>query len=593
MLPNQDPPAQHRHSSSPSRLHQAASSKRYHPYMAPQQHRCRYPDDSVSPSPPPTASDVHVGFAPASAQTDYLSALPQELIEEIGLLTCVPSNTADSSEPFQVERHRLRNLHALSLVSKQFHQIFIHRLYLEPLVIDTQGARSSHLRNSAPLWLNPSCYTKAPLARRFTLWRPWSEEIRSGDLNPVNPFVMLFMLTNIRELTFSGNFANILPKGSNPWIQSTMTSKYVPHLSSVRLIGVDDAELINVFLLGIAPNINTLVIHPSANGAGAPDNYNPRSVYATLRLTLERLTSLESLTVSLPSVKVNQCNHGHKLLQKTLLCLPNKENLKHFDITLPVFDCRSVQWLDVSDSEDEQDVRIVDHAWFWMTLQNFLSTLTNLTTFVFTGSMVPDEIRRKVITASPNTDISFIKAESNRSCRHYLQNIPPFPYNLDVPAQAQAPVQPESSTTPGSSAPLDHPAMDHARRFWPPPDPPLVMYPPILPMDPPPPTDPWYHTSTYEGMPVPFHDDPSRYPLPSLSVFDLLTTPLTSTQYDPEPGPSSPAWQEPSQNHSIDSGFASQEYTVDSGFSSQNSRTEPDPQIWPPTGDWDWYIQYD
>src|SRR6202043_654445 len=132
----------------------------------------------------------------------------QELIEEIGLLACAASFDDNHSEPFHLDRHRQRGLHALSLVSKQFHQIFIHRLYLEPLVIDTQGARSSHLRNSAPLWLNPSCYTKAPLARRFTLWRPWSEEIRSGDLNPVNPFVMLFMLTNIRELTFSGNFAN-------------------------------------------------------------------------------------------------------------------------------------------------------------------------------------------------------------------------------------------------------------------------------------------------------------------------------------------------------------------------------------------------
>lgn len=583
MLSNQDPPGQGRHSSSSSRLYQSASTKRYHPYMA-LQHRCRYPGGSVSPSPPPAASGVYFGIAPAPGQTDYLSALPQELIEEIGLLTCVSPYAGDPSEPFQVERHRLRSLYALSLVSKQFYQIFSHRLYLDPLVIDTQEVRSLHLRNSAPLWLNPSCYAKAPLAKRFTMWRPWSEEIKSGDLHPVNPFVMLFMLTNIQELTFSGNFANIPPKGRRPWIQSTMTSEYVPHLSSIRLIGVDDAELINVLLLGIAPNIKTLVIHPSANGGVVPDDYNPRSVYATLRPTLQSLACVESLTVSLPSVKVNHCNHGHKLLQKTLPCLPNKEKLKHFAITLPVFDCRSVQWLDASDSEDEQDVRTVDHAWFWMTLQNFLSTLTNLTTFVFTGSMAPNEIRRKLIAASPNTDISFVKAESKRSCRHHLY----IPASLHVPTPIEAHV-PETPTTP--LYPTHNEWPPPIQSVWPPPssDP----YSHLLPVEPTP-TNPWSHVTAYEEMPAPFYDGPPRYLLPSLSASQLLTTPLPTTSNNTEPGPSSPAWQgQPSsQTYSVDSGFASQGYTVDSGFSSQNSRMEQD-QDWATSNDWDWYIKYD
>lgn len=586
MLSSQGPPAQGRHSSSSSRLYQSASTKRYHPYMA-LQHRCRYPGDSVSPSPPPATSGVYSGIAPAPEQTDYLSALPQELIEEIGLLTCVPPYTGDPSEPFQVERHRLRSLYALSLVSKQFHQIFLHRLYLDPLVIDTQEARSLHLRNSAPLWLNPSCHAKAPLAKRFTLWRPWSEEIKSRDLNPVNPFIMLFMLTNIRELTFSGNFANIPPKGQSPWIQSTMTSKYVPHLSSIRLIGVDNTELINVLLLGIAPNIKTLVIHPSAN-AGIPDDYNPRSVYATLRPTLQNLTSVESLTVSLPSVRINHCTHGHKLLQKTLLCLPNKEKLKHFAITLPVFDCRSVQWMG-SDSEDEQDIRTVDHAWFWVTLQNFLATLTNLTTFVFKGSMPPDEIRRKLNAASPDAVLSFIKAEPNSSCRRHSYNIPVSPYNSDVPTPTAAPVQPETTATLLSPTQADWPPQ--IQSVWPPPwsDP----YSQLLPVEPTP-TDHWSDVSTYNEMSTPFWADPPRHPEPSFSVSRLLPTPLPTTSNDTEPGPSSPAWegQPSSQPYSVDSGFASQQYTVDSGFSSQNSRMDQD-QDWAPSNDWDWYIKYD
>ena len=58
-------------------------------------------------------------------RVDYFSALPQELIEEIGLLTCAPPYTSsDPSEPFVAERHRIRTLHALCLTSRQFNQIF-------------------------------------------------------------------------------------------------------------------------------------------------------------------------------------------------------------------------------------------------------------------------------------------------------------------------------------------------------------------------------------------------------------------------------------------------------------------------------------
>jgi hypothetical protein len=386
--------------------------------------RCRFADDSVSPSPPPALSDPFSDYfietSPPAMVTrvDYFSALPQELIEEIGLLACAaPYTSSDLSEPFVAERHRMRTLHALCLTSRQFNQIFNPLLYLEPLVVDTQFARST-LPNSATMWLYPPTYDKAPLAKRFTLWRPRLDNPLSR-LSPVDPFVMLFMLTNIRELTLSGNFRSISISGSGT--QECMTrdtilhSKYLPHLTSIRLLDIDDAHLINILFIGIVDKITSLEIQPSSTGIS--DDYSPRSVYTTLRPMIENLAMLESLTVSLPGLRVgiNHCNHAHKLVQKTLLALPNKEKLKSCSISLPLFDCRSMQWTDGSDSEDEnhQDAgRAVDHAWFWMTLQNFLQQCTNLNTFNFKGSQIPHEIGRRLHDCS-SAAMSFIKAENN------------------------------------------------------------------------------------------------------------------------------------------------------------------------------------
>src|ERR1700737_5258686 len=255
--------------------------------------RCRFPDESASPSPPAMAFDDCTGWPPTPKGEDYFSSLPQELIEEIGLLTCAAPYTGNPSELFQEERHRIRSLYALSLVSKQFNQVFTRPLYTEPLIIDTQHARSlRRLPNSAMGWLTPSCHDNAPVAKRFTLWRPQSEEMKNGYLCPINPFVMLFMLSNIRELTFAGNFKNQPPKDgfspSRQWTEATLVPQYVPQLTTVRLIDVDDPELVNILLIGIAHQITTLVIHPSATGA--VDNYSPRSVYTLLRQTIEKLT---------------------------------------------------------------------------------------------------------------------------------------------------------------------------------------------------------------------------------------------------------------------------------------------------------------
>lgn len=390
-------------------------SKRYHPYVA--DRRCRFSEDSVSPSPPPSWTDSHnphrAGSRVKVTQIDYLSALPQELIEEIGLLACTLPFLGKPPEPFLSDRHRLRTLYALTLVSKQFNQIFCRPLYSAPLLIDTQNASSLRMRNTASMWRSPSRFEKAQMVKRFTLWRPCSEEMKKGDLLcSADTFFQLFMLSNVRELTLSGNFRNTSSQQTDwPWMEATLMPKYVPHLTSVRLLDIDDAELLNVLLIGVAHKLTSLVIQPSCTGL--TDNYSPRSVYSTLRPMIENLTCLESLDVTLPTLKliINHCNHAHKLVQKTLVSLPKKEKLKSLSMTLPLFDCRSMQWTDGSDSDDDHDAKTVDHAWFWMTLQNLLAECDNLERFTFTGSPVPLEIVRKLQSSCPTAAMSFIKAD--------------------------------------------------------------------------------------------------------------------------------------------------------------------------------------
>ena len=481
--------------------------------------------------------------------------------------------------------------------------------------------------------MNLLSYTKGPFAQRFTLWRPCSEEIRKVQLNPTDPFVILMTCTNICELTLSGNFARCPPRSRHSWSEVSLTPDHVPHLSSVRIIDVDDAEILNTLLVGIAPKINTLVIHPSSTGLGGPDMYNPRSVYTTLRPTLEGLTTLEALTVSLPSVKINHCNHGYKLLQKTLLLLPNEGKLKHFAVTLDISD---------SEDDDEQDARTIDHSWFWMTLQNFLSVLTDLTTFTFTGSMAPEEIRRKIMANSPQTKFSFLKAEfKHRTCPHRLPAPPSYPFSFQVPPAAVTPaagssdefsygdlfrgppqfsVQGETPTTPASIAHMDPPTppIFSAHHTWrPSPDP----YPQPLPVETTP-EDAWSHISTYEGMSAPFSDNNSPFANPSRPTFFYASSDSSaSTSFDNNnPEPASQGWQEPplSQDFSVDSGFASQENTSGSVYvwetavlarmAANNVSPQALPQLeteetsWPPPppalprssmSQWDWYIDYD
>ena len=526
-------------------------------------------------------------------RVDYFSALPQELIEEIGLLTCAaPYISSDLSEPFVAERHRIRTLHALCLTSRQFNQIFNRLLYLEPLVVDTQFAPST-LPNSATMWLYPPIYDKAPLAKRFTLWRPRLDD-RLSRLSPVDPFVMLSMLTNIRELTLSGNFRSISINGSGS--QECMTrdtiyhSNYLPHLTSIRLLDIDDAHLINILFIGIANKITSLEIQPSSTGIS--DDYSPRSVYTTLRPMIENLAMLESLTVSLPGLRVgiNHCNHAHKLVQKTLLALPNKEKLKSCSICLPLFDCRSMQWTDGSDSEDEnhQDSgRAVDHAWFWMTLQNFLQQCTNLNTFNFKGSQIPHEIGRRLHDCCSSATMSFIKAENS-----VIQPTTATP----TTATAYHPPPPRIPTVPPPN-------------FLPPPQSYPFQYPiqqtpvnPVFPLRP---------ISTIFGpmaqpYPEPLHQTESlarppphinMYPEPS--IFDFDNTPASNMippmygefQFDWQAQPGQMWGNERDEHQEVNNSVDNQELTFDhlsSSFYDQESLNfDVEGQ------EWSWLMQYD
>jgi hypothetical protein len=394
--------------------------------------RCHYSDDSVSPSPPPTYPDTinHNSIINPPSLQDFFSALPQELIEEIGLFACsVPTTNDDNdndndrhAEPFRPDRYRLHTLRTLSLISKLFHQIFTHRLYTDPLIIDTQLASSLRLPNSITKWMPSSC-EKASYAKTFTLWRPRSEEMSSTTtgaayLCPVDPFLVCYVLTNVRELTLSGNFANsemshlpdCLHENSRS-LTPTLIPEYVPHLTSVRLLNIDDAELLACLLVGVAHKLTSLTIHPSESGT--TENYSPRSVYTTLRPVIENLSSLSSLAISLPSVKfglmkIDHCTHGCKLVHKCLSPLPAKEKLQTLSIELPVFGCRT-QFEKYDD--DDGIAKQVDHAFYYMALQNFLNDCPNLLQLSYKGSCVPAEIVQRLTDICPSATMTFVKAE--------------------------------------------------------------------------------------------------------------------------------------------------------------------------------------
>jgi len=159
-------------------------------------------------------------------------------------------------------------------------------------------------------------------------------------LRSVNPFLIVYMLANIRELTLSGNFGSteLSECVADTSSQSrTLMPQHVPNLVSIRLIDIDEAEFLAVFLVGIAHRIASLVIQPSEKGRTQP--YYPPSVYTTLSPIIEKLSSLSSLTISLPSSKLrlirfNRCRFARKVVSESLVPLPSKDKLKLLSIDL-------------------------------------------------------------------------------------------------------------------------------------------------------------------------------------------------------------------------------------------------------------------
>jgi hypothetical protein len=142
-------------------------------------------------------------------------------------------------------------------------------------------------------------------ARQFTLWRPRSEEMMRTRAHSIqdDPFAIAYMLNNIRELTLSETFRRVDLSESSLVASSfapTLMPEHVPSLESIRLIDIDDAELLAVLLVGIADQIITLVIHPTEKRATQASF--PRQVFATLRPVIESLSSFVCLTISLPSI---------------------------------------------------------------------------------------------------------------------------------------------------------------------------------------------------------------------------------------------------------------------------------------------------
>jgi len=237
--------------------------------------------------------------------------------------------------------------------------------------------------------------------------------------------------------------------------------EYVPHLTSVRLLDIDDAEILAILLVGVAHKLTSLTIHPSERGT--TETYSPRSIYTTLRPVLENLISLSSLAISLPSVKfglmkIDHCTHGCKLVHKSLSPLPAKHKLRNLSIDLPVFGCRT-QFEKYDDDDDDDDdlaggIKQVDHAFYYMALQNFLNDCPNLQQLQYKGSSVPAEIVQRLTETCPSATMTFVKAQVSTTQRTVHFNWLSFPASPSPPSGV---VEPS--------------AWDAEHQHWPPPVP--------------------------------------------------------------------------------------------------------------------------
>jgi hypothetical protein len=386
-------------------------------------------------------------------KVDYFSSLPQELIEQIGVAAMTLDPTPPRTTAFPSERSRLAVLYSLSMTSRQFHQIFNHFLYRDPVLID-----SAHpdIPNTARRWIeNAQVQHRARAARTFTLWRPSYTALthQSHALNSTSLGLLLAEAVNVTELTLSGNFGGKCSPSSTQLrdsavrrtsltrlqmrvaldpdldeidgLPNTRSKSVMPNLTTLRLVDVENAEMIPDLFNPYRTPIKTLEIRPSLT-SGIGRTYHPRTVIEHLSsfivLMLTHSPHLESLHIALPPEQFdfNNCRHGTELLSTIFLHTNRKPNfsIRNLTLSLPQFDCHSYRYMQAGDSDEDsdEDDESIDHAYFFDLLSRVLADFNSLQQFSYSGPVVPVAIERKLRAQCPGVEMQFAAAEwSKRS----------------------------------------------------------------------------------------------------------------------------------------------------------------------------------
>jgi len=485
----------------------------HHP--TPDRRRAHYPP------PQPCHNDAGSGWTPSTAvrydtcnydvcnnptsalrrkkqELDYFSALPQELIEQIGLYAAAIDPSSSGGSPFLPQRRRLAVLFALSMTSRQFHQIFNHFLYKDPLLIDSTHP---YIPNTARQWIanNPHVPQRAYAAKTFALWRP-SASASTGNgnslshaLNMTSLSFLFSHLANVRELTLSGNFAGKTAVGAGVVEYSRRRSvtrgpqtrtatgdpdldeidgippppvvipekSVMPSLRTLRLVDLDNAEMIPELFNPYRLQLTTLEIRPALTSI-SQTTYHPRTVIEQLSsfivLTLSHCTTLEDVTITLPPEQFdcNHCKHGIKVLSSLFVPVDQvrtrNPSVKKLRLSLPRFDCYSIPYLDpeLSDDDDEE-FEPIDHAYFFDLLGRLLLEFSSLQIFEFTGPAVPPKIERKLRGLVPDIpSMTFNVAEHAKGIfarNEQSREDSPWPETSPLPTISWTPPPPPSTTT--------------------------------------------------------------------------------------------------------------------------------------------------
>lgn len=205
----------------------------------------------------------------------------------------------------------------------------------------------------------------------------------------------------------------------------TRSKSVMPNLTTLRLVDVENAEMIPELFNPYRTPIKTLEIHPSLTSATGR-TYHPRTVIDHLSsfivLMLTHSPHLESLHISLPPEQYdfNNCRHGTELLSNIFLHPNRKPNfsIRNLTLSLPQFDCHSYRYMQAGDSDEDSDDddESIDHAYFFDLLSRVLADFKSLQQFSYSGPVVPVAIERKLRGQCPGVGMQFAGAEwSKRS----------------------------------------------------------------------------------------------------------------------------------------------------------------------------------